>query len=143
MVLSAQHGVLFASGPALGWLDDHRAARLHAAVTRATRAVPAKTAAQCVAGAHVQLTRLTGPQGTAWLAHLQPTRAVEAAMPALLTPSQAEVIEWVLAGCTAVEIAGRLNKGVETVRSQIKQAYVRLGVRNRLELARTMPRRPV
>ena len=142
VVVSPNDGVVFASAQALQWLDDQRAAKLTAAVAHATPVDAHPGVAISVAGAEVQLTHLIGPHGAAWLGKLQPLRPVHAPARTLLTPSQAEVIDWVLTGLTAPEIAERLQKSVETVRSQIKQAYARLGVANRLELLRAMEQPP-
>jgi DNA-binding CsgD family transcriptional regulator len=138
VIVSPVAGVVYASIPALQWLDDQRAAKLTAAVAHATPVDGHESLGIGIAGAEVQLTHLTGPHGSAWLGRLQPLRPVQAPSQSLLTPSQAEVIDWVLTGLTAPEIAERLQKSVETVRSQIKQAYVRLSVANRLELVRAM-----
>ncbi len=135
-------GVQLASPDAQRWLDDARAARLVVAVERAGRALPQPLSAIAVAGAEVRLTPLQGPQGPAWLVQLQPLTAPPLAVRRTLTPAQATVVARVLAGATAAEIAVGLGKSVETVRSQIKQAYARLGVTNRLELARVMAEQP-
>ncbi len=138
IVLAATGALQLASPPAHRWLDQHRAARLLGAVERATRAVPLEATAIAVAGAEVRLTPLHGPLGSGWLGELRPLTSPHVDVRLVLTPAQAVVIAQVLAGCTAPEIANGLNKSVETVRSQIKQAYGRLGVVNRLELARVM-----
>ena len=138
IVLASTGAVQLASPPAHRWLDQDRAARLLGAVERATCADQMAATAIAAAGAEVRLTPLHGPLGSGWLGELLPLTSPHVDPRLVLTPAQAAVIAQVLMGSTAPEIAKDLNKSVETVRSQIKQAYGRLGVVNRLELARAM-----
>ena len=138
LIVAPADGIQFATAPAHAWLDDRRAERLVAGVTRFVQAQSPRPTRIAVAGAEVWLNPMRGPRGAAWLVELHPLARSKPATQPLLTPAQAAVVDWVLRGCTAAEIAHKLDKGVETVRSQIKQAYGRLGVTNRLELARAM-----
>ncbi len=141
-VFSPAAGLQLASPAAYRWLNAQRTARLLSGVERATRQDTGQPLAIIAAEAEVRLTPLDGPLGKAWLGELAaPSHPSLAARPTL-TPTQALVVARVLAGGTAAEIAGELNKSVETVRSQIKQAYARLGVTNRLDLARAMSALP-
>lgn len=144
LVLTAEAEVAYASDPALLWLTNERLARLEAVVRREIRPdgllngelEPLSLAA---AGAGIQLTPLRGRAGMGWLARLRVPARPPLEVRSLLTPSQREVVDLVNTGCTAAEIARHLGKSVETVRTQIKQAYGRLGVANRLELSRVLP----
>lgn len=55
-----------------------------------------------------------------------------------LTPRQLEVCEYAAAGATVREIAATTRVGAETVRAHLKEAYRRLEVANRVELARAL-----
>lgn len=66
--------------------------------------------------------------------------AVEPAL--ALTTSQRAVAELAAAGATAEEIARHLGRSSNTVRSLLRVAYRRLGVRSRPELARALEDRP-
>ena len=48
-----------------------------------------------------------------------------------LTATEARVAGWLLRGCTAEETAKQLDVSLETVRTHIKRAYSKLGVRSR------------
>jgi DNA-binding CsgD family transcriptional regulator len=67
--------------------------------------------------------RHAGEHSTVRLANLR--------QPFGLTATEARVAEWLLCGCTAEETARRLNVSLETVRTHIKRAYGKLGVRSR------------
>jgi DNA-binding NarL/FixJ family response regulator len=53
----------------------------------------------------------------------------------LLTPTELEVIELLATGMTNREIGSELMIGVETVKSHVSNALVKIGVRNRTALA--------
>ncbi len=137
-VCSFVDGVLSASEAARPWLDSGRTPRFLRAVERSTRTDPLHPPRFAVDGAEVRLTALQGAGGLSWLAELQPLRCPQPEPRQLLTPSQAAVVELVVVGLAAPAIAEQLGKSVETVRSQIKQVYARLGVNSRVELARIM-----
>jgi DNA-binding CsgD family transcriptional regulator len=59
-----------------------------------------------------------------------------------LTASQRTVVEYAAAGATLPEIARARDCSLETVRSQLKEAYRRLGVASRAELANVVARAP-
>lgn len=138
VVLSLDAGIHWLSAAAQQWLDGARSARLVDGLQRATRIDATAATTVAVDGAAARLTPLHGPHGAAWLAELQPLVFPHADPRRMLTPAQSAVIDWVLAGCTAAETAKQTGKSVETIRSHIKEAYGRLGVANRLELARAM-----
>ncbi len=65
---------------------------------------------------------------------LRPQNAVEE----LLTPTERRVTRAAAAGRSTRQIARTLRMGVETVRTHLKHVYLKLGVRNRAELARAL-----
>ena len=70
------------------------------------------------------------------LAHFKPTPVRD---DALLSPREQQVLEGLVDGLTAKEIAIRLDVGLETVRSYIKNIYTKLQVNSRAALlSRTM-----
>ena len=83
---------------------------------------------------------LVGPQDTdtAYLVSLQAARSVSLSPHVLLTPSQREVAISAARGATVREIASELGRHNETVRSHLREAYRRLDVASRIDLARTL-----
>ena len=143
MLLSPDGTVRFASESAMLWLDDVRAERLRTAVQRETEPDPllnawVEHAQTVVCGAEVDLTSMRGPDGGAWLARLAPLTVPTRAPRAVLTSAQWMVASYVADGMSTPEVARRLGKSVETVRTQLKTVFTRLGVRNRLELLRRL-----
>lgn len=59
---------------------------------------------------------------------------------ASLSPSQREVVELAASGATLGEIAKARGSSIETVRTQLKEAYRRLGISSRAELAGVVAR---
>lgn len=55
-----------------------------------------------------------------------------------LSPTQREVATFAASGATVGEIASAIGRKPETVRSHLREAYTRLGVSNRVELARAL-----
>lgn len=137
-IVSYLHGLQSASTDAAAWLAGGRTSRFLRAVERATRANPDKPVPLALDGAEIRLTTLQGEGGITWLAELRPLLRPRVERRVVLTPSQAVVVDLMLLGHSAPAIAAKLGKSVETVRSQIKQAYARLGVGNRLELAQAI-----
>ena len=54
----------------------------------------------------------------------------------MLSQREREIVDLLLCGCTAKETARELGLSFHTVRTHIKNVYLRLGVANRLELFR-------
>lgn len=54
----------------------------------------------------------------------------------LLTRREREIVDRILCGCTANEVARELGVSFHTVRTHLRNLYGRLGVSNRLELMR-------
>ncbi len=52
-----------------------------------------------------------------------------------LTPREEEVLRWVAAGKTDLQVAAILGASVRTVQKHLENAYVKLGVENRTAAA--------
>ncbi|MEL6189702.1 MAG: helix-turn-helix transcriptional regulator [Myxococcota bacterium] len=104
--------------------------RLHQVITEGGPAV--------LDGAAVSVQVLEGPDGPAHLATLRPAKPVYLSPEVLLTPTQREVAVFAADGATVREIADQLGRHVETVRSHLREAYRRLDVASRIDLARTL-----
>lgn len=89
-------------------------------------------------GAAVSLQTLDGPDGAAHLVTLRAARPVTLSPEVLLTPTQREVAGFAAEGATVKEIAQALGRHVETVRTHLRDAYRRLDVASRIDLARTL-----
>lgn len=72
-----------------------------------------------------------------FLVQLSGARPVETSA-VRLSPTQREVAAFAASGATVGEIALAIGRKPETVRSHLREAYTRLGVSNRVELARAL-----
>lgn len=72
-----------------------------------------------------------------FLVQLSEARSVEKSAVSL-SPTQREVASFAASGATVAEIASAIGRKPETVRSHLREAYSRLGVSNRVELARAL-----
>ncbi|MBN8613885.1 MAG: helix-turn-helix transcriptional regulator [Deltaproteobacteria bacterium] len=90
--------------------------------------------------ASVRWSRLHGAGGHRYLLHLAPIAPVSIAADAMLTPAQRRVAEYLAAGATIAETAREVGMAHETVRAHLREAYHRLGVASRLELAAALRR---
>lgn len=143
LLLSSEGAVMYASDSALLWLDDSRALALRHALLRALEpdsllSTWVDKVLTVVAGAEVDLTPLRGTHGSAWLARVRPLTLPVLTPEALLTPAQLAVARAMVAGQNIPETARQLGKSPETVRTQIKQCYARLGINNRLALVKRL-----
>lgn len=84
-------------------------------------------------GATAEVTPLRG-EVNALLIAVTRVRVPPADPLSALSPSQRAVVEYAAAGATSLEIARARACSQETVRSQLKEAYRRLGVASRAEL---------
>lgn len=87
--------------------------------------------------AEVELLRLIEPGFTQALKRtaLSGTPATRAREPAKLSPREAAVAELAAKGLADKQIAQRLNVSFGTVRTHLDNAFAKLGVRNRTQLA--------
>jgi len=89
-------------------------------------------------GARASVTRLSGDHGSRFLVHLSDPPVLLRAADSVLSPAQRETAKYAAAGATLSEIAQALGRKPETVRTHLREAYRRLGVSSRLELARVL-----
>lgn len=88
--------------------------------------------------AEVLVSRLDGEGGVRYLVCVRPAQRITRAVLASLSPVQRRIAEYIGAGAQRDEVATALGIGAETVRSHLRVVYERLGVANRLELARVL-----
>lgn len=86
--------------------------------------------------AHCRFVPMLG-QHPIFLVHLTVAQSIETSA-VRLSPTQREVASFAASGATIAEIASAIGRKPETVRSHLRQAYTRLGVSNRVELARAL-----
>ncbi len=84
---------------------------------------------------HCRLTRLNDGSTQAVLAMIQPLLAPRVSAFSLLSPAQRTVAAHAARGETLQEIADRLGRSAETVKSHLRQVYVKLDISTRAELA--------
>lgn len=89
-------------------------------------------------GHRINLTSIYSVDGekTHSLIHIRPPSLHNPILEKLLTPRQLAIAQQAALGKTSNEIADSLHISPETVRTHIKSIYRRLGVHNRIELAR-------
>lgn len=89
-------------------------------------------------GHHINLISIYSVDGekTHSLIHIRPPSLHNPILEKLLTPRQLAIAQQAALGKTSNEIADSLHISPETVRTHIKSIYRRLGVHNRIELAR-------
>lgn len=63
------------------------------------------------------------------------TQHAPSAFPAV-TKRERAIIDWLVCGATAREVAAELRLSLHTVRTHIRNVYAKLGVANRIELVR-------
>ena len=85
-------------------------------------------------GRMVRLQRLVGEGGESVLVRELPMSRLTCPPLIRLTPMQAQVVSYAVAGATVPETARTLGRSTETVRQHLKGAYQRLGVGCRAEL---------
>ncbi|MGK0346541.1 MAG: DNA-binding CsgD family transcriptional regulator [Myxococcota bacterium] len=88
--------------------------------------------------AHARIVRLIGGSRTIYMVTLRPPTGLMLTQSALLTKSQKMVAEFAAAGATVKEIATAIGRSPETVRTHLKNAYLRLDVASRVELAEAL-----
>lgn len=138
-VLVASNGaVQHASRVGRQWLDAPEFAdSLRAMVHAADSGVPESVVAYAH-GARVRLVRCDGSTGTLYLGHIEPIAPLECPPVTLLTDAQLGVARFAASGATISEIAMTLKIAPGTVRVHLRAVYERLGIANRVELARAL-----
>ncbi len=97
-------------------------------------------AAPLLLGHDVRWSRLAGPDGPRLLVRLEPVEPLELDATWVLTPTQRRIARLAAAGRTVDEIALEVQTAGTTVRTHLRQVYVRLRVSTRAELARLLER---
>lgn len=85
----------------------------------------------------VRLTRLGNKRGRRFLVEL-PHRSDPTPAERLLSPAQLQVARRAAEGATLKEIAQALDRSIDTVRTHLREVYLRLHVASRIELARVL-----
>lgn len=88
--------------------------------------------------AETRVLRLDGGGELRFLVKLAPAAPLRASIDNTLSPVQRQIAQFAASGATVAQIAETLQRSAETVRHHLKEAYSRLGVSSRLELARTL-----
>jgi DNA-binding CsgD family transcriptional regulator len=88
----------------------------------------------------VSMSRLMGSAGPAALAIVRPVR--ESTVPDILrlTRLKRTIAIYAAAGATTAEIAATMDRKPETIRAHLKEIYLRLGIKSRVELAELVER---
>lgn len=89
-------------------------------------------------GATLRLVRTDGASGARYLGHLDPVTPLTCPPVSTLTDAQLGVARYAASGATVNEIGRTLGIAAGTVRVHLRAAYERLGVANRIELAREL-----
>lgn len=123
-----------ATGNAAQWLTERRR---HGLVKRikalsGNGPLPLKS---YLDGFRIWVRTLQGELGPKYLATVEQSDPTKLAPESVLTPRQCEVVEFAAAGATNREIAETLGISPDTVSDHLSEAYRRLEVANRVELA--------
>jgi DNA-binding CsgD family transcriptional regulator len=126
--------VEYVADRALSWVGCEALQQEIATLVR--RLEKGRPAGAVVGGMQVDWRRLEGDEGSVrYLLQLERPEPVRLAPDAVLTPAQRSVAQVAARGATAREIASELSMAVESVRSLLREAYRRLDVSSRAELA--------
>ena len=133
LVLDGNGKLLLATQAGLNWLELTRSAPL---LQRWTKSIE-RTGSHIrqVGSTQLNWTRLHGASGVRYLLHVAPLGNVALREDSALSLRQREVARLAANGMTSSEIAAVLGRSTETVRSHLREAYQRLGVGSRGELA--------
>lgn len=137
LVVSPTGQVQHASPLAAAWLarPDFTSALAAAVVAIDTRR---DSQHQALDQAEALFNRLDGEGGVRYLVSVRPAARPALSPVAALSPVQRRIAEYIAVGAQRGEVATALGIGAETVRSHMRAIYERLGVANRLELARVL-----
>jgi DNA-binding CsgD family transcriptional regulator len=134
LLLRPDGHVEFASMKARGWLGRPGArAWLRDLCKKLDRPAP-PAMPRWRDGAEIRWSRLSGRRGVRFLVHLAPGVPVER-VPCRLTEAQLAVAALAAKGLSTTEIARLEGRSIETVRSHLREAYRRLDIGSRAELA--------
>lgn len=117
------------------WLNDRRERALEEALEEVSDDESFPTELN-VDGFRVWLNKMTGPAEERFISKIECPQNPELSVESVLTPRQREVVGYAAAGATNREIAETLGISSDTVSDHLSESYRRLGVANRVELAR-------
>lgn len=117
------------------WYDDSNRRDYLRRRTRDVDAGVERDAIEIYDGAEIRLVRLDGPTGVRYLVTIDRPELLRLNPLAWLTQRQREIAEYAAAGATNREIANTLDLSRHTVKTHLKNAYTRLGIASRTELA--------
>jgi DNA-binding CsgD family transcriptional regulator len=135
LVFSASAEVLFRQDSSPGSLVHGVVEFIRPIVVRFINAGTCLSSEVTVGEFHCRLTRLTDGADHAVLVTCQPLKAPRVSAFSMLSPSQRVVAAYAARGETLQDIAGRLGRSAETVKSHLRQVYLRLEISSRAELA--------
>jgi len=127
--------VLCTTESAENWLDERRTMILQEEVRPVARGDGGETRLD-IHGFCVRVGEMVGPDEERFLATVEYPDYPMLSLDSVLTPRQREVVEYAAAGATNREIADTLEISSDTVSDHLSASYERLGVANRVELAR-------
>lgn len=138
LVVSPDGRVLHASVRAAPWLERPGFRDALVATIRSCGETAPDDRPRVMDRAEATISRLTGDTGSTYLVCVRPLQPLRLRPIADLSPTQRRIAEFLVAGAQVGEVASTLEISAETVRTHLQAIYLRLGVANRLELARAL-----
>ncbi len=138
-VLSPSMEVTHASEGGDSWLTSFRRRLLEGLLVRVSSAASEQGIRTTWDGfeVHARFLGATGAEQQKWGCYVVTVETVQTdTRLVLLTPRERQVAEYATYGSTNSEIAQGLGIGMETVKTHLKQIFLKLEVCNRVELAR-------
>ena len=133
-VVSSDGRLEHASRPFAAWLDEERTTYLRQRI-RDVDTGTSRGGIEIAVGAEVRVTRLDATGSTRYLVNIEHPELLRVRPEYWLTERQLEIAEFAVAGATTSEIADTLDISPHTVKTHLKNAYARLGIGSRTELA--------
>jgi DNA-binding NarL/FixJ family response regulator len=136
IVTDARGRILHASVAAMAWLEMPGFREGLAQLVRTFDRNIHQGDSEVLHRARVRLVRLEGDEGVRYLAVVTTLPRVETTPFAQLPPMQQRIAKIAATGASIRDIASELGRSENTIKTQLRLAYERLGVSSRLELAR-------
>lgn len=133
-VFSSDGRLEHASHPFADWLDEERTTYLRQRI-RDVDTGTSRGGIEIAVGAEVRVTRLDATGSTRYLVNVEHPELLRVRPEYWLTERQLEIAKFAVAGATTSEIADTLDISPHTVKTHLKNAYARLGIGSRTELA--------